>query len=165
MKLNFGCGKKIKKGWYNVDLQVGEGIDQSFNFNKFPYPLKENQFSLILLDNVLEHLDDPLKILAELRRISKPLGKIIIKVPYYNCKGAYNDITHKHFFNETSFDNLINPEKHYGIKRGIKELEIEMIKLIPTRFGKLFPKFIRKQASYVLGEIFKEIEVRVKVIK
>jgi len=165
MKLNFGCGKKIKDGWYNVDLQKGEGIQKSFDFNQYPYPLKENSFSFVLLDNVLEHLDNPKRVLDELYNCSKAMAKIIIKVPYYNCKGAYNDITHKHFFNETSFDNLVNPEKHYGIKSETKKFYVQKIELIPTRFGKIFPQFIRKKVSYVLGEVFKEIEVHLKVLK
>ncbi len=115
-KLNFGCGRIIKKGWTNVDLQKGKSIDKSFDFNKFPYPLKSNKFDYILVDNVLEHLDDPVRVLDELSRISKKNANILIKVPYYNCKGAYNDITHKHFFNETTFDNMLNPESHYGYK-------------------------------------------------
>jgi len=166
MRLNFGCGKKIKQGWYNVDLQKGKGIQKSFDFDKFPYPLKHDSFSFILLDNVLEHLNDPKRVLEELYNCSKADAQIMIKVPYYNCKGAYNDITHKHFFNETTFDNMINPEKHYGVRdQDNKKFKIMYVKLIPTRFGKLFPRFIRKQVSYVLGEVFKEIEVSLIVMK
>ena len=166
-KLNLGCGKKIIPNWVNVDIQKGKGVDKSFDFNKFPYPLKENTFSLILLDNVLEHLNDPKRVLEELHRLSLSEGKIIIKVPYYHCKGAYNDITHKHFFNETTFDNLINPENHYGLDAipQNKKFKIETLRLTPTRLGKLIPYFLRRQASYVLGEIFKEIEVHLIVLK
>ena len=166
-KLNLGCGRKIIPGWVNVDIQKGAGVDKSFDFNTSPYPFIDNTFSLVLLDNVLEHLDDPKKALEELHRISIPHGKIIIKVPYYHCKGAYNDITHQHFFNETTFDNLINPEDHYALNAPIynKRFKIDRLELIPTRFGILFPSFIRRQASYVLGEIFKEIEVHLLVMK
>ncbi len=166
-RLNLGCGKKIIPGWVNVDIQKGAGVDKSFDFNTFPYPFTDNTFSLVLLDNVLEHLDFPKKVLDEIHRISIPNGRVIIKVPYYHCKGAYNDITHKHFFNEATFDNLVNPEDHYTLDANSynKKLRIEILKLIPTRLGILFPSFIRRQASYVLGEIFKEIEVHLNVIK
>lgn len=165
MKLNFGCGRVIRKGWINVDIQKSEGIDKSFNFNKFPYPFKNDIFEYILADNVLEHLDDLEKILNELHRISKKGAKIKIIVPYYHCKGAYNDLTHTHFFNETSFDNLINPDFHYGLKKINKKFEIVELKLKPTKFGRLFPFFVRRYASYVLGEIYSEIEVLLNVLK
>jgi len=73
-KLNFCCGKDIKKGkeWINVDIQKAEGRDKSFNFDKFPYPFKDNEFDYILVDNVLEHLKNPRKVILEFWRISKP---------------------------------------------------------------------------------------------
>ena len=47
-KLNFGCGRKIKKKWDNCDVQKGAPI--SFDFNKFPYPLKSNTYDYIWND-------------------------------------------------------------------------------------------------------------------
>ncbi|MFH2027616.1 MAG: methyltransferase domain-containing protein [Nanoarchaeota archaeon] len=164
-KLNFGCGKKIIKGWINVDIQKGKGIDKSFNFNKMPYPFKKDIFDYILLDNVLEHLEDPIKVLNELHRICKKDAIIKIIVPHYNCKGAYNDITHKHYFNETSFDNIVNSHNHYGIKKKTK-FKIIKLELIPTRLGKIiYPKRLRQMVGLVLGEVFKAIDVELIVIK
>ena len=164
-KLNFGCGKIIKKGWVNVDIQKDKNIDKSFNFEKSPYPLKDNTFDYILTDNVLEHIGDLKLVFDEFYRISKNGAEIKIVVPYYNCKGAYNDITHVHFFNETTFHNLLNPFCHYGVKK--EKLRFKVIKnyLKPTRFGKIIPSFVRKQFSYILGEVYSEIEVMVKVVK
>ena len=48
-KLNFGCGRDIKKGWDNCDKQEGKGII-TFNADKFPYPFKDNTYDYILLD-------------------------------------------------------------------------------------------------------------------
>jgi len=164
-KLNFGCGKIIKKGWINVDIQKGKGIDKSFDFNRFPYPLKKDSFDFIMVDNVLEHLDEPIKVLDELNRISKKNAIIRIIVPYYNCKGAYNDITHKHFFNETTFDNIVNPDKHYSLKNKNK-FKIKKLELVPTRLGKfIYPKKLRWLISLVLGEVFKAIDVELIVKK
>jgi len=164
-KLNFGCGKKILDGFTNVDIQKGPGIDKSFDFNKFPYPLPDDSYDYILLDNVLEHLDDPKKILNELHRISRKDARIKIIVPYYHCKGAYNDITHKHFFNETTFDNLIYPEKHYH-NQSSGEFEIVSLNLVPTKMGKMiYPRSLRKNMSFIFGEIFSSIEVELKTLK
>ncbi len=51
------------------------------------------------------------------------------------------------------------------IKKKEKKLKIEKITLIPTRLGIIFPRFIRKYVSYVLGEIYKEIDILLKVKK
>ena len=164
-KLNFGCGKAIKRGWINVDIQKGKGIDKSFNFDKFPYPFESNTFDYVLLDNVLEHLDRPSEVLNELRRICKKDAIIKIIVPYYHSRGAYNDIAHKHFFNETTFDSFVNQEKYYGLKRK-KLFRIKKMELVPTRLGKLIhPKKLRRLVSLLLWEVVSSIDVELIVLK
>lgn len=164
-RLNFGCGKIIKKNWVNVDLQKADGVDYSFDFEKFPYPLKENYFNYILIDNVMEHLLNLREILLELYRINDNNGLIEIKVPYYNCAGAYNDHEHCNFFNRISMMNLLFPEKFYSYSKSKFNFELVRFELIPTNFGKIFPKFIREKMSHILGEIYSEIRVIVKVKK
>lgn len=164
-KLNFGCGRKIMKGWINVDIQKSAQVDKSFNFNKPPYPLNSNTFEYILAFNVLEHLDNPIEALDELHRISIKGAVIEIVVPYYHCKGAYNDPTHKHYFNDTTFETIVNPEKYHKLNHK-RKFEIKKLDLIPTRLGKLiYPKKLRWLASLVFGEIISEIRVELKVIK
>lgn len=165
LKLNFGCGRKILPGWTNVDIQKGTNVDKSFNFDQYPYPFKDNTFDYVLTDNVLEHLEDPIKVLDELYRICKRGAIIRIIVPYYHCKGAYNDITHQHYFNEDCFDNIVNPHKHYSLKEKHK-FKIKKNELIPTRLGKLiYPKKLRWMTGLVFGEVFKAIDVELIVLK
>jgi len=98
MKLNLGCGTDIKKGYINVDIMKGNGIDKIVNFNKLPYPFKDNQFNEIYMNYVLEHLRlYPEDVLKELYRITKKGGKITIRVPHYTCPASYMS-QHKHYF-------------------------------------------------------------------
>src|SRR3989344_3699324 len=101
-KLNFGCGNNIRDGWDNCDIQKGKGVI-GFDFNKIPYPLKDNTYDLIESRSVLQMLNNPDEVLYGLWRISKNKAIIKIEVPYWHNKGAYNDIQTKHFFNENSF--------------------------------------------------------------
>ncbi len=175
-KLNLGCGRDIKKGFVNVDIQKANDIDKSFDFDKFPYPFEDNTFDYVYTDNVFGHLEDIKKVLKEIYRISKKDAIIEIIVPYYNCKAAFGDVTHKHFFNASSMDNfIINPEKfqinkkeivkkvYHNEKRKFKMLAKE---LIPTTLGKLiYPKKLRYNISLLIGEVFSQIIFRLKVIK
>ncbi|GAG37131.1 unnamed protein product, partial [marine sediment metagenome] len=70
-KLNFGCGMRMFDGWDNVDIQKSKGIFKNFDFNCFPYPIYKNSYDYILVDNILEHLLFPKKVLLELHRICK----------------------------------------------------------------------------------------------
>ena len=73
-------------------------IYKSFDFNKFPYPIKENTYDYVWSRSVLKHLNEPDKTLEELWRICKKDSIIEIIVPYYNNKSAYADMQHKRFF-------------------------------------------------------------------
>ena len=164
-KLNFGCGRDIRKQYVNVDITPGEGVDKSFDFNVFPYPFPDSEFDEIYADNILEHLDDIPNVMRELHRISKPGGLIRIIVPYYNCYGAYNDITHKHYFSHLSLEPFYKKDArgNYFIR---EEFKLKSLKLIPTRLGKIiiFPK-LQKIMSFIIGQIIQAIDITLIVKK
>jgi len=164
MKINFGCGKDIREGYINVDIQIGKGIDKSYNFDEFPYPHKDNEFDYVYCNNVLEHLKYPDKVLKELHRITRKKGTIYIRVPYVKSLLAWNDLTHRHYFNLRSMEQLIKGHDRYEHKE--KNLfNIISMRLRPTFYGKLFPKFLRKYVNYIFTEIFDMVEVELEVKK
>ena len=166
-KLNFGCGLQIKpkeKGWVNVDIQKGNGIDKSFDFNKFPYPFKANTFDHIYIDNVLEHLDDIPKVMDELWRICKNNAIIKIIVPYWNHSVAYNDPTHKHYFNIRTFEIICDYDSAYKLKPK-KKLELIKIEKIPGKIKGKIPRPILNFLDKFLHSIFIEINAKIKVRK
>src|SRR3989344_3463022 len=73
-KLNFGCGPEIMKGYVNMDILKLQGVDVVHNFNKFPYPFKDNEFDEIYTSHVLEHLDDLIKVMTEFKIIKRKLN-------------------------------------------------------------------------------------------
>jgi len=162
--LQLGCGKDIRAGWVNCDIQSSPNIDFSFDFEKFPYPFEDNQFDYIFIDNVLEHMLYPLLVIDELYRISNDKSVIHIVVPYFNCAGAYNDVTHHHYFNRRTFENIFNPNSGYKLENDNK-FKIISLKLEPTLAGKFVPSFMRELLSMFIGGIIGSIECKVKVIK
>ena len=71
--------------------------------NKIPFNNK--YFNSILLDNVLEHIDNPYPLLDEIRRVSSEKATLIIGVP--GIKGFKRDDDHKIFYDEFSLKELI----------------------------------------------------------
>ena len=59
-------------------------------------PFSPNTFGSIVLDNVIEHIDDPTLLMEEAVRVSRTNGRIIILVPGY--KGFTSDTDHKKFY-------------------------------------------------------------------
>jgi SAM-dependent methyltransferase len=101
--LDLGCGNQKKIGAIGIDINPDTNADIIHDLNKFPYPFEESTFDEIYIVNVIEHLDNVVKVMEELHRISKPDGIIIIKVPYFRSRYAYIDPTHTHFFTVESF--------------------------------------------------------------
>ena len=164
-KLNFGCGKTIKKGYINADINPFKGVDKTFDFNIFPYPFTDDEFDEIYADNVLEHLDDIPAVMKELHRISKPDAIIKIIVPYHNCYGAYNDVTHKHYFSHLSFEPFykMDTRGNYFLQ---EKFTLKRLKLVPTRLGKLFLfDFLRLPLSFIFGQIIQTIDIELRVVK
>lgn len=101
--LDLGCGKKKRAGAIGVDYSDRHNADIIHDLNVFPYPLMDGEFDEIYLDNVLEHLDDPMRVMEEVHRLSKPGALVKVIVPYFRSVWAFIDPTHKHFFTVDSF--------------------------------------------------------------
>jgi len=82
-KLDIGCGKRKKEGFIGLDLLDFPGVDVHHDLNVFPYPFTDSEFDEIWADQVLEHLQDPLKAVEEIWRISKHSAIVHIGVPYF----------------------------------------------------------------------------------
>ena len=100
LKLNLGCGQKYLPGYVNCDVLPHVRADRYFDLNRPPYPFADGAADEIWMDNVLEHLDDLLAVMAELHRLLRPGGRLKIRVPYAKSDWAFQDPTHKHFFTE-----------------------------------------------------------------
>ena len=166
-KLNFGCGADVRKSskdekWDNVDVQENPRLTNSFDFNKMPYPLKENTYDYVYAKSVLEHLDKPEEVLMELRRICKNGAIIEVSVPHYSNRGAYDDMQHIHFFNENAFKNFIYDRR----KINNPELfRIRRLYVTPTKIGRLMPRRIRDVLSLFINGLHSKIWVKLEVVK
>jgi len=101
--LDLGCGKKKRSGTIGVDFSARHDADVIHDLDVFPYPFDDDSVDCVYLDNCLEHLSSPLKVMEELYRILKPGGSVFIMVPYFRSRWAYNDPTHRTFYTINSF--------------------------------------------------------------
>lgn len=102
--LDLGCGKNKYEGAIGIDFNENTDADVIHNLNEFPYPFDDNEFDKIVLNHILEHLDDVVKVIEEVHRIAKPNAIAVINVPFFTSVDAFADPTHKHFFSSRSFD-------------------------------------------------------------
>jgi SAM-dependent methyltransferase len=105
-RLNLGSGQFRKEGFLNVDEDPRAEPDLLVNLDQFPYPFDDESFELIEADHVLEHLAEPFSVMAELHRILRPGGLLVIRVPHFSRGMTHAD--HKHGFDVT-FPHYFDP--------------------------------------------------------
>lgn len=98
-------------------------------------PFVDSTFDTILLDNVIEHIEDPIPLMKEVARVLKSSGSIIIGVP--GKKGFDFDPDHKKFYDDLEIDELA------------KKLNFKIITKFYTPVGiKYLSKLIRQYCQY-----------------
>lgn len=112
--LDIGCGINKIPGAIGIDSNPNSNADITHDLNSFPYPFGDNTFDKVYCIDVLEHVDDLIKVMEEIHRISKDGAEINIRVPHFSSTHAYGDPTHKHFFNTQSFDYFTGGFSQYG---------------------------------------------------
>lgn len=81
LKLNIGCGKKLKEGWVNIDLKPFADLTLDV---REPLPFTDNSCSFIYSEHFLEHLEYPNQAYSFLRECYRVLdqdGKFSVAVP------------------------------------------------------------------------------------
>jgi predicted SAM-dependent methyltransferase len=96
--LDLGCGKKKRTGSIGVDHSNRHNADIIHDLNLFPYPFESDSIDQVYLDNILEHLDKPMRVMEEVHRITKSGGAVKVIVPYFRSNWAHIDPTHQTFY-------------------------------------------------------------------
>lgn len=153
IKIDFGCGGSKKPGFIGVDILQLDGVDIVHNLTSFPYPFEDNSVDEIWLDNVLEHIPNPMRVVEELWRISKGGTKLTIAVPYCRSHWATIDPTHVNFFGVNWF-NYFDPSHPFQQKMQYSKATFKVEKFVFDRewlekgetgiFHRLLLKFAQK---------------------
>ena len=113
--LDVGCGigdfLRFRRGTVGVDVNPHavewcrqHGMDcQPMESDHLPFV--DDSFDGVVLDNVLEHLVRPLPLLAEIHRVLKPGGRLLIGVP--GPRGYACDADHKVFYAEADLERAL----------------------------------------------------------
>ena len=98
-RIELGGRFHARKGFETIDLK---DCDIQCDLNG-RWNLEDNSVGVIRAIDIFEHLIDPIHVMRELYRVLAPGGYAMIKVPSTDGRGAFQDPTHKSFWNENSF--------------------------------------------------------------
>jgi SAM-dependent methyltransferase len=116
--LDVGCGSKKWPGAVGLDISQDTDADVVHDLNEFPYPLADDSFDQVLMQDVLEHVREPIRVIDELHRVCRPGGRIQLRTPHFSSMLAYSDPTHTHYFSAEAIRTLAEPRfSHYTTLR------------------------------------------------
>ena len=133
--LDVGCGRSKLAGATGIDFADAADADVRHDLNRFPYPLPEGAFEVVLMRNVIEHLRDVVKLMEEIHRVGRDGADVIITTPHFSSLYSYQDPTHvrhlaydslEYFIEGTRHSNFYTSRRFVMVDRGID-------------FGKSFP--------------------------
>jgi SAM-dependent methyltransferase len=104
--LHIGAGRKKIVGAITLDINPRHNPDVVWDLNDFPYPFADSEFDLVICEHVIEHLRDVIRVMEELHRVTRPGGRVIVRVPHFSSLNFNTDPTHVHAFSSRSFDYL-----------------------------------------------------------
>jgi SAM-dependent methyltransferase len=137
--LHLGCGSKKHPGAIGVDKYPGSAADVLADLDRVPYPFRDNVFDEIIAEHVLEHLDDLVRVMEEIHRVTRPGGLVHVEVPHFSSVFFFQDPTHRHAFTSRTFDYFIEGTDvvHFGYSKA----RFERIKVeFPPPEGASAPK-------------------------
>lgn len=104
LKLNTSA-KGIDINPYTIKICLNKNLDARL-MNEGKIPFNENVFDSCLLDNVIEHLENPDSLILEIKRILNAKGKLLVGIP--GEKGFRRDPDHKINYSELELIKKFN---------------------------------------------------------
>ena len=133
LRLNLGCGRDVREGWVNVDVAAGPGVDLVCDLDRVreqPIGLPDDAVEAFLLSHVLEHIRDPLGLMAELWRLAAPEATATVRLPHGASDDAWEDPTHVRPYFPGSFGYFAQPtywRADYGYRADWQPEKVQLV--------------------------------------
>jgi len=173
--LDVGCGLRKRDGAVGIDINPRSHADVIHDLDQFPYPFADNEFDEIVCDNILEHLQDIIRVMEELHRISRAGGRVIVIVPFFSHRNAFNDPTHRHFFGTRSFQYFIQGSAFSDYKYSTSQYSLQSFRFdrdipcghwferIISRFANTYPDVYEHRLAHIFP--LRTLTFELKVVK
>jgi len=173
MTLDIGCGsRKTEPDSIGIDVSPASAADHVWNLDRYPWPLEDARFSRIHMSHVIEHLDDPMRAMAEVHRVARDGADVFIVTPHFSSHNSYTDPTHRHhlaaatfeYFTDKRFETFVGPQCGFGLVR--VELTFGgnlLLDNLGRRIARASLKWYERHCAWVFPAL--DIRARLRVIK
>ncbi len=165
--LYLGAGKQERKeNSVTVDMRSEGKPDIVHDLNIFPWPLESDSFSEIICQDVIEHLNDLVKVMEEIHRVGKAGAVIRITTPHYSSHNSYTDPTHKQHLGLFSFDYFTGANQwdfYTKVRFQKKKADLYFypgwINKVIWRIAKRWPLFYEKRLAWIFPAWFMSFDL------
>jgi SAM-dependent methyltransferase len=150
--LDVGCGSAKTPGAIGLDISADTAADIVHDLDTFPYPLDDDGFDQILLQDVLEHVELPIRVFEELHRIARPGARVQLRTPHFSSVLAYGDPTHRHYFSTIAIRSLAEPRfAHYTeVRFRVVHITLDLwLPFVAVGLGRLANRFPESYEKYL----------------
>ena len=154
-----GCGETRHPGAVHVDANPLAEPDVVHDLNTFPYPFSDDSVDRIEAFHIIEHLEDPFRVMRELHRILKSDGLLHIKVPH--CSRGFTHSQHKAGFDVAFplyFSQSFSRSGYFGVDFALEHMELRWlgnVHLLKYIGVKAWQVFILKSLDAVIKRLAK----------
>jgi ubiquinone/menaquinone biosynthesis C-methylase UbiE len=148
--LDVGCGRgehvdifnKLGVDTYGVDLEAGAKKTKRVDLETEKIPFPDNHFDYIMCKSVIEHIRNVYHLMAEMHRVLKPGGKIVIMTADWpsNMANFYCDVDHKTPFMKCSLRDLL-------LRYDFRKVNVDFFFCLPytwkSKLLHIFPLIVR----------------------
>jgi SAM-dependent methyltransferase len=131
--LDVGCGRNKTPGAVGIDSNPRSAADVIHDLDDVPYPFPDDEFDLIVGNQIIEHVGDVLAVVAELHRIARPGAIIRLDTPHYSDVASYTDPTHRRHLTTESFSYFTGRRTDYDyyseVRLRQRVVRVTMLKL------------------------------------
>jgi len=156
--LNLGAGlDRSVPGAVTVDKAASTNPDVVHDLDVYPWPFETDSFDQIIGREVIEHLEDVVKAMEEMHRITRNGGLVHIVTPHYSCSNSYTDPTHRRHLGYFSFDYFTDGNQwgfYSGARFKMKRRQIRFYgryKNAPQQwFANRYPRLYEERFAWIL---------------
>ena len=153
--LDIGCGSAKYPGAVGLDRSADTAADVVHDLDVYPYPVADASFDEILMQDVVEHVAEPIRLFEELHRIGRPGAHVQLRTPHFSSVLAYGDPTHRHYLSTVALRSLAEPRfAHYTSVR-FDVLHVTLDLWLPYRLAGIgraanrFPELYEKYFAFM----------------
>ena len=142
--LDIGCGNNKIAGAVGLDIDPATKADVIWDLNRYPYPFDAGSFDEIYGKHIIEHVDDPIALVKEIYRVTKPGGVCFIETPHFSCYVCYSEPQHKRYFSYFMIDEILKKVPFRIKKREItffRTFRLFGIKSLANMYPRGYEKF------------------------